>query len=399
METKTLSVSGSGLIWVGAGVSVVEILTGTFLAPLGWQQGILAILLGHLIGCTLFFCAGLIGAKTGKSAMETVQRSFGTRGSVLFSSANVLQLIGWTAIMIFTGAQISAALSDALWHTGSHALWSVIIGALIVGWIYRGGSDVGLLKKLSLWLMLAVTLWLSWKIFSGSGAAKLPESEMSFGLAVELSAVMPLSWLPLVSDYTRRAAKPRAATAAAAIAYFFTSCWMYILGLGAVLFLQQSDIAQILLTAGLGIGGVLVVILSTVTTTFLDAYSVGMSAKAITPKCSEIRIGAAVTVVGAVLAALLPVTQVEGFLLMIGSVFAPMVAVLIADYFVLKHDASDREFDFVGLILWLGGFLLYRALLNEETPLGITFPVMLAIFVITAAVRKLIAVRRHALAE
>ena len=78
---------------------------------------------------------------------------------------------------------------------------------------------------------------------------------------------------------------------------------------------------------------------------------------------------------------------------MIGSVFAPMVAILIADYFVLKHDASSQEFDFIGLALWLAGFLLYRNLLNSETPLGITFPVMAAIFVVTVMVRKLTDVR------
>lgn len=147
MTSNKLSTAASGLIWFGAAVSLSEILTGTFLAPLGWERGVQAVILGHIIGCALFFCAALIGAQTGKSAMETVQRSFGIRGSVLFSSANVLQLIGWTAIMIYTGAQIAAALSDALWGFGSQAAWGIIVGLMIVGWLYRGGSDVGLLEK------------------------------------------------------------------------------------------------------------------------------------------------------------------------------------------------------------------------------------------------------------
>lgn len=393
MTSHKLSTSASGLIWFGAAVSVTEILTGTFLAPLGWIRGLQAIILGHVIGCLLFYCAALMGAKTGKSAMETVQRSFGVRGSVLFSSANVLQLIGWTAIMIFTGAQISVVLSDSLWGFGSQAIWSSIICLLIVAWLYRGGSEVGILKKISLWLMLAVTVWLSIRIFGATEPAKAVQGEMTFGLAVELSAVMPLSWLPLVSDYTRHAEKPQAATIAATLAYFFTSCWMYLLGLGAVLFLQESDMAKIFLISGLGIGGVCVVVLSTVTTTYLDSYSTGVSTKAIFPRANEIHVGAVVTVIGAVLAATLPVTQMESFLLLIGSVFAPMVAILIADYFVLKHDASSQEFDFIGLALWLAGFLLYRNLLNSETPLGITFPVMAAIFVVTVMVRKLTDVR------
>ena len=49
-ENRKTSVFENGLIWFGAGVSIAEILTGTYLAPLGMAKGIAAILLGHLIG-------------------------------------------------------------------------------------------------------------------------------------------------------------------------------------------------------------------------------------------------------------------------------------------------------------------------------------------------------------
>lgn len=52
---------------------------------------------------------------------------------------------------------------------------------------------------------------------------------MSFGAAVELSVAMPLSWLPLISDYTREAEKPLAATAASAVVYGLVSVWMYVI--------------------------------------------------------------------------------------------------------------------------------------------------------------------------
>ena len=70
---------------------MAEILTGTYFAPLGFAKGLAAILLGHLIGGVLFFMAGLIGAKTGKSAMETVKMSFGNKGALLFVVLNVVQ--------------------------------------------------------------------------------------------------------------------------------------------------------------------------------------------------------------------------------------------------------------------------------------------------------------------
>ena len=93
MNKKT-SIFENGLIWFGAAVSIAEILTGTYFAALGFVKGLLAIILGHIIGCLLFFLSGLIGAKTEKSAMETVKISFGSKGSLFFAVLNILQLVG-----------------------------------------------------------------------------------------------------------------------------------------------------------------------------------------------------------------------------------------------------------------------------------------------------------------
>ena len=196
---KKTSVFQNGLIWFGAGVSLAEILTGTSFAPLGMAKGFAAIVAGHIIGCTLFFLAGLIGGRSGRSAMEAVKMSFGQRGGLLFAVLNVLQLVGWTAIMIYDGALAAGSVFPA-----GHWVWCLVIGGLILLWILVGVTNLGWLNKLSMAALFLLTLVLCWVIF-GSGAppaADLGEA-MSFGAAVELAVAMPLSWLPLVSDYTR----------------------------------------------------------------------------------------------------------------------------------------------------------------------------------------------------
>ncbi|MBQ5499083.1 MAG: putative hydroxymethylpyrimidine transporter CytX, partial [Treponema sp.] len=60
------SVFSNSLIWFGAGISIAEILTGSYFAPLGFSKGIAAILIGHAIGCALFFFTGYIGALSKK---------------------------------------------------------------------------------------------------------------------------------------------------------------------------------------------------------------------------------------------------------------------------------------------------------------------------------------------
>lgn len=364
-----------GLIWFGAAVSIAEISTGTLLAPLGWQRG---------------FAAAYIGALTGRSSMESVRLSFGKRGSVLFSVANMLQLAGWTAVMIYAGATVSSALGKVLWDGESFVWWALANGALIVLWLVFGARKTGGLKTVSMLLMLLAVLWLSAEVFSTAGSTAAQVSDgMSFGTAVELSAVMPLSWLPLAADYTRHARRPFAATLTATLAYTLTGCWMYALGLAAALFTGETDVAKILLGAGLGAAGILAVVLSTVTTTFLDAYSAGASANNISARFAETPVAVGVTLIGTVLAVMLPVTEYENFLLLIGSVFAPMAAVLIADFFVLKRREEIESFDFAGLVLWLAGFILYRFLLSSgwESSIGLTAPVMSAVAIATVSVR------------
>ena len=57
MEKKGTSVFSNGLIWFGAGVSLAEILTGTYFAPLGFGKAMAAILLGHLDRRTYDVCS------------------------------------------------------------------------------------------------------------------------------------------------------------------------------------------------------------------------------------------------------------------------------------------------------------------------------------------------------
>lgn len=385
MGKKGTSIYENGLIWFGAGVSLAEILTGTYFAPLGFGKGLAAVIIGHMIGCAMLFAAGLIGGKARRSAMETVKMSFGSKGGIFFSVLNVLQLVGWTAIMIYDGA----LAANGIFKTGAW-LWSLIIGALIIVWILIGISNLGKVNTVAMAALFVLTLILCKVIFFDG--SKLPVADgdaMSFGAAVELSVAMPLSWLPLISDYTREAEKPAATTAVSAIVYGIISCWMYVIGMGAAIFTGESDIAQIMVKAGLGIAGLLIIVFSTVTTTFLDAYSAGISGQSIFAKIKGKWIAVAAAVIGTLGAVIFPMDDITNFLYLIGSVFAPMIAVQIADYFILRRDSSDKSFNAVNCVVWVIGFVLYRLLMRVDIPVGNTLPDMAATIVICIAANKI----------
>ena len=374
---KKTSTFQNALIWFGAGVSLAEILTGTYFAPLGMTRGLAAVVVGHVIGCAMMLLAGLIGGRTGRSAMEAVKMSFGQKGGLLFAFLNVLQLVGWTAIMIYDGAlAIGGIFNVGRW------VWCLVIGGLIVVWILVGVTNLGLLNKIAMAALFVLTVVLCRVIFfSGAPAGGDLGEAMTFGAAVELAVAMPLSWLPLISDYTREAEKPVRATVASVVVYGLVSCWMYVIGMGAAIYTGEYDIAAIMVKAGLGIAALVILILSTVTTTFLDAWSAGISAESLSKKLSGKWTAVAVTVIGVAGAILFPMDDITDFLYLIGSVFAPMIAIQIADTFLLRQDHFRQDADGWNLGIWLVGFAAYRLLMRADILLGYT----LADMVLTVA--------------
>jgi len=389
MTERRTSLFDNALIWFGAGVSIAEILTGTYFASLGFSRGLLAILIGHVIGCILLFLAGVIGGKQRLSAMETVKGSFGYKGGLFFALLNVAQLLGWTAIMIYDGALAAGGIFGA-----SRGLWCAVIGGLIVVWILIGITNLGKVNTVAMGALFILTLVLCKVIFfDGSVSAEAIYDGLTFGAAVELAVAMPLSWLPLISDYSREAEKPVRATALSALVYGVVSCWMYIIGMGAALFTGESDIAQILLHAGLGVVGLLIVVFSTVTTTFLDAWSAGISNESIIPQWKGRYVAIAVAVLGTLGAMMFPMDDITGFLYLIGSVFAPMVAIQIADFFLLRR-RCEKDFDWRNLIIWILGFALYRVLMTVDIPVGNTLPDMAATVVLCLIAQGLFGKKR-----
>lgn len=395
-----MTVFSSSLIWFGAGVSIAEVITGTYFAPLGFAKGLAAIVIGHVLGCALLFLTGVIGAKKKMAAMQTTALSFGKFGAKFFGLLNAAQLLGWTGIMIYDGSLCANTIIDGAKDYSKFA--ALAIGILIVVWILARARNLDKLNFAAAVALFGLTIFMCVKIFSGlfgggadnalgaalsGGAANgAADQALSFGAAIELSVAMPLSWLPVISDYTKDADRPIAVSLAGAAVYFLVSVWMYAIGMGAAIFSGESAIDLVMLKSGLGAAGLVIVVLSTVTTTYLDAYSAGVSSQSV---CSKINIKTTAifaAVLGTVGAILFNMDNITDFLYLIGSVFAPMTAILLADFFVCKKNSFDKKIDAAGCAVWLLGFVLYRIFMRFDFPIGCSLPAMAATFVLALAV-------------
>lgn len=386
-NNERTTVATNGWLWLGAAIAITEIMTGTYFAPLGWGKGLLAILIGHIIGCGMLFLAGRIGAQTSRNAMNTMKIAFGEKGGLFFSILNVIQLVGWTAVMIATGASAMNVLVGK--ESGSTVIGAFIIAALILIWMLFGPKTFGRVNNIVVIALTLLCIFLTWRVATtGLTAADAAFDDISFGAAVELAVAMPLSWLPVISDYTSRAEKPVLSNTVSNITYFLGSCWMFVIGLGCAIATGYADISLLMRTMGMGAIGLVIIIFSTITSSFLDARSAAISFTTLSSKPSERTVAVIVCIIGFAIAIFDPTSSYQDFLYLIGSFFTPMVGVLLTEYYILKQKDVRNMVSILNFVVYIIGFLLYRELLNVDIITGTTLPVVIIVGILTYIANK-----------
>lgn len=247
-------------------------------------------------------------------------------------------------------------------------------------WIFFGNTGVKKLNLIAVVLLFILTILLSVVVFKNSELFRSSGGgTLSFGSAVELNVIMPLSWLPLIADYTRFAKRKGDAVIGSFLGYFTGSTWMYTIGLGAAIATGNSDPGAMMLAANLGFTALGIVILSTVTTTFLDANSAGVTFLNIFSKLNERKAALAMGALGTLIAVIVPIEQYQNFLYAIGSVFAPLFAILLTEYFILKENRKLQEgllINWGAAVVWVIGVIMYYQFIKLDFVLGVTVPVM-----------------------
>jgi len=420
------------VLWADLGISFLVMVVGMFLVPgLGFGQALLAIVVGAVIGNLLLGIAATIGSDTGTPTMVLLRAPLGLRGSFAPTILNVLQLIGWAALEVIVMAQAAEALTQRVFGiASSYHFWVIIFTALTIA-LALGGPIVVTkqwLEKFAVWAVLLSTIWITIALVTthdlGAMLSKPGDGSLSFWAAVDLVVALPISWFPLVADYSRFASSRRASFWGTALGYFVPQVWFYALGVALVLAMDvQGDpnapIAPLLTAiAGLTAGWVTLFILLIDETDegFADIYSAALSVQNLFPRLSQRALIVALSAIAFVIAWLVPLAQYESFLYLIGSAFVPLLGVLAADYFVLhgRRYAVDELYvergtywyaggvSWAGIATWIIGMITYLLIsglpsfgINGLAPwLGASLPSFIVGFVLHAALGRL-AVRQR----
>lgn len=374
---RVLSGLETGLLWGNLGVSLLVIVAGAILVPaLSLPAALVAIVLGCIVGNAMLAVAGMIGADARVPGMALMRAPLGQRGSLLPTGINVLQGVGWTIFELLIIATAAAALSDELFGFRAQWLWTLVFGAcaLVLALLGPIGFVRRFIRRFAIWAVPLALVYLTWWALDGADLAAIWNAEGEGGLSVwqgaDVVVGITVSWVPYAADYTRFSKTRRGALAGTGIGYLVPDAWL--LALGAVLVLSRDLGDPAALPAAVVAGGfaaIVALFALLVTETdeaFANAYSAAVSLQNAVPRAPQSLLVVLVTGVATIGALVLDFVSYQSFLLLLGSVFVPLFAVLLADWLVAgAHYTPEDIFEAPrwrpGLIAaWVAGFALYQ---------------------------------------
>jgi putative hydroxymethylpyrimidine transporter CytX len=374
---RVLGALDTGLLWGNLGVSLLVVVAGAALVPaLSLPNALAAILLGCVIGNLMLAVAGAIGADARVPGMTLMRAPLGRRGSYLPTGVNVLQGVGWTVFELLIIATAAAALSDELLGFRAQWLWTLVFGVVALALALLGpiGFVRRFVRKIAIWAVPFAVLYLTWWALDGADLGVLWDEPGEGGLSVwqgaDFVVGITVSWIPYAADYTRFSKTRRGAFAGTGVGYFVPDAWL--LGLGVVLVLSRglTDAAALpdAVVAG-GFAAILALFALLVTETdeaFANAYSASVSLQNLFPGAPQALLIVLVTATATAGALAIDLVSYQSFLFLLGSIFVPLFAVLLADWLAAgRHYSAADVFEAPawrpGLVAaWIAGFVLYQ---------------------------------------
>lgn len=405
-EKRNLGFFDFFVLWGDLGISLLVILAGSFLIPgLSLFNALIAIIIGSVIGCFFLMLVGVIGSKTHVPTMVLMRSVFGIRGSYIPSAINTVQLIGWCIFeFIIMAVGVNALLHNFLGNS-SYILSLALIAFVVIIMTLIGPTQIirQWLRKFALWVVLIASAWLAYRLFSTHDILKIfmnpGDNSISFWSGIDLVIAQPISWLPLVADYNRFSRGTREAAYGTFAGYFVSNVWFYFLGALLIITTQVSQETHGFVESIIAIGGwlaLLIILIDETHEAWPNLYSSAVSTQNILPKFNQKVLIILIGIISLIIASLIDITLYQSFLYLIGSVFIPLFAILIADFFLLKKGKlqtaqlyrSNGEFWFskginwFAIGIWIIGIAVYQIISNKFPQIGASTPSFVSVVII-----------------
>jgi NCS1 family nucleobase:cation symporter-1 len=358
-------------LWGNLGVSLLGF-TGALVVlrpggpdapPLSLLAALVATLVGTVLGASAVAAAAVAGAQTGAPGMVLLRGLFGVRLSYLPTVLNLVQMLGWGVFEVVTISTAAAQLLPGV----PRWLFVVVIGVVTTLLAMRPLGTVRVLRKYVTVAMLAAMVCLFVQLLRVPLPPLTAGGWDGFAVGVDTTLAVAVSWVPIAADYARYSRTSRAAAGGPLVGFSVTQIGCYALGLLALLQVagDPDRVFSSFLAVPLGALAFAVLVLRELDQSFANVYSSTVSVQNLRPRWDRRLISVGAGAVITLLALAVDIYGYASFLSLIGSVFVPMFAVLVVDYFLLggRHtwdlgeDAPRRP---LMLLPWAVGFVVYQ---------------------------------------
>jgi nucleobase:cation symporter-1, NCS1 family len=338
---------------------------GTGTPELSLLAALTAIVVGTLLGATVLALSGIPGTQTGAPAMVLLRGLFGARVSYLPTALNILQLFGWSIFELVTIATAAHTVAPAVPKWGYVVIAGVLTGLLTI----RPLGAIRVLRRYATAAVLVVMCYLFVQLLRHPLPALTSGTWSGYWAATDTVVAVAISFAPLAADYMRHSRSARSAFAGALAGYSVTQVLCYVIGLLALVTVahgNSSDIFGAFIALPVGSLGFAILAARELDQSFADVYSTAISIQNLRPLWDRRVLAGVITALTTAGALWLNIADYENFLTLLGSVFVPMSAVLIVDYFADR--ARGRQWDLSAaarsrwsmLLPWAAGFVIYQ---------------------------------------
>ena len=389
-------------LWFSLGTGLLVMQIGAYLVPaVGTRDAVIAIVLGSLIGAGLLAWTARLGCQTGLASAGLMHATYGSAFARLPVLLNIAQLIGWTTFeLVIMQEGTVAILKQALGAepgglldgTGGKLLATLLWGGVLIA--LMAGSMLTLVRRFvsrfGLPLVVASLVWLTWQFGTRLHAQGFEafwnrpgNGGMGLFSAMDLVIAMPVSWLPLVADYARHGKRASSTLGGTWLGYALANIWCYALGVLVVsVSAPDASLVTALLVAQGGLLALGLILLDELDNAYGDVYSAAVSGNSLLSRVSVRAWGLAIALACTGLALVLPMHDLEPFLLKLSSIFVPLYGVILGRLALggLALSTSERRVDWAAAAIWLLGVVLFQALNAWAPQWGASLPVLAVTF-------------------
>ncbi len=370
---RTLGLLDQLGLWANLGISLLIPVTATFLAPPGqsFLATLTAIVVGTTLGCLLLGLVAQAGAEAGAPSMVLLRGLLGRRGSYLPTALNLLQCVGWATYEVWV---ISAA-GHAVWPTVPRWGYVLVAGGFATAMALRPLGSVRLLKRIAVVAVVACSAYFLIETMRRPLGSLAGGGWTGFWTSTDLVIALPVSWIPLVADYSRFSRTGRAAFLGTGAAYAVSSGAFFLLGVLALRAYPNAtqDVVGALLAVPAGALALVILAVDEVDEAFANIYSTATSAQNVAPRADRRLLALLVGGLATVLALAVNGSSYQPFLFLIGAVFVPLAATFLVDYYLGgrrdRYDVGERAPQrWLMSLPWAAGFVAYQVTTPTQLP-------------------------------